>query len=544
MSQKWQADEKADIPGLLRWNAETRPGKAAMCFEDEGASISYEGIHSASISFANAFYGLGVRPGETVACFMTNSADMVKTWFGCAQLGAIFVPINTAYLGEYLRHQLSRSQARVVVTDHDLAERVLAVADGLPDLRHVVIRSNGPDGELGEAGLPETGGVQLHPIGLLREGEGDRLRFESTARWNTANTVIFTAGTTGPSKGALLTQNYLLHSAKLLFDARDGRESDVCYSPLPLFHLNAMIISVLGPMTRGATGALDRRFSVSRFWQRADHFGARQAAILGSMYVMLWNQPPQADDASHSVEVFIGGPVSAELRPKFEARFGSRILCEIYALSEACPLTFTALDVSGRDGSAGRPSPYFDVRTVDDDDEEVEPGTVGEIVCRPLQPHIMFEGYYNDPEATVRQWKNLWFHTGDLGYFDRDGYLYFFDRKKDYLRRRGENISSFEVEQAIATHPSVAEVAVHGVASEFSEDDVKACVVLKPGQSVSHEELWEFCKANLPYFAVPRYIEFFDALPRNPVGRVLKYELREAATGSAAWDADTKAGKG
>jgi carnitine-CoA ligase len=150
----------------------------------------------------------------------------------------------------------------------------------------------------------------------------------------------------------------------------------------------------------------------------------------------------------------------------------------------------------------------------------------------------MFEGYYNDPEATVRQWKNLWFHTGDLGYFDADGYLYFFDRKKDYLRRRGENISSFEVEQVIASHPAVAEAAVHGVKSEFSEDDMKACVVLKDGESLSHVALWEFCKKNLPYFAVPRYLEFMESLPRNPVGRVLKYELRERAVGPTTWDAD------
>jgi carnitine-CoA ligase len=539
VSTMWKATEKSDIPGLLRWNAERQPQKVAMHFEDEGASVSYERLQADSYAFANALHDLGVRSGDTVACFMTNCADMVDTWFGCAQLGAVFVPINTAYLGEYLRHQLARSQAKVAVADHDLAERVVAVADRLPDLIHLVIRgADGANQDRLQSLLARVGTTRVHPIEMLRAAESDRLRLDSPAAWNTANTVIFTAGTTGPSKGAVLTQNYLVRSARLLFDARDGREDDVCYSPLPLFHLNAMIISVLGPMTRGATGALDRRFSVSRFWERADHFRARQAAILGSMYVMLWNQAPRDDDVSHSVEVFIGGPVSEALRQPFEARFGARILCEIYALSEACPLTFTPLDQAGRDGSAGRPSPYFEVKTLDDDDEEVEPGAVGEIVCRPREPHLMFEGYYNDPEATVRQWKNLWFHTGDLGYFDADGYLYFFDRKKDYLRRRGENISSFEVEQVIASHPAVAEAAVHGVKSEFSEDDMKACVVLKDGESLSHVALWEFCKKNLPYFAVPRYLEFMESLPRNPVGRVLKYELRERSVGPATWDAD------
>jgi crotonobetaine/carnitine-CoA ligase len=228
-------------------------------------------------------------------------------------------------------------------------------------------------------------------------------------------------------------------------------------------------------------------------------------------------------------------PVPPEIHRRFEERFGLRLVVA-YGLSEAVPILVSSYDDPPPPGYSGKPNPLFEVQLFDEQDDLVAPGEVGEIVCRPREPHVMFEGYYNNPEATVAMYRNLWFHTGDLGRANGQGFIEFIDRKKDYMRRRGENISSFEVERAIMLHPAVAEVAVHGVESVFSEDDVKACVVLQEGCSVSAVELMDHCVANMPYFAVPRYIEFMRDLPKNPVGRVLKYQLREQPLGADTWD--------
>ena len=208
----------------------------------------------------------------------------------------------------------------------------------------------------------------------------------------------------------------------------------------------------------------------------------------------------------------------------------------MYGMTEAFPLTIMGVEDPAVPGSAGRPNPAFEIRLFDDDDNEVASGEVGEIVCRPRRSHVMFDGYDDDPRATLDQMRNLWFHTGDLGRFDGDGNLFFVDRKKDAIRRRGENISSFEVESSIGRHPDVADVAVHAVPSPFGEDDVKACVVRASGSTLGAEGLMDFCVERLPFFAVPRYIEFVDALPRNHSGRVLKFQLREAGVTESTWD--------
>ncbi|HYH51084.1 MAG TPA: AMP-binding protein, partial [Acidimicrobiia bacterium] len=269
-----------------------------------------------------------------------------------------------------------------------------------------------------------------------------------------------------------------------------------------------------------------------RYWEQVRRHGATHISLLGPMMVMLWNQPRRDDDAANSVEVMLCAPVPTDIHRPFEERFGLDIVTA-YGLSEAVPIL---LSLPTPPGFAGRPSPVFDVRLFDDEDQEVRVGEVGEIVCRPREPHVMFEGYFGNADATVGMWRNLWFHTGDLGRANADGYIQFVDRKKDYLRRRGENVSSYEAEQAIRAHPAVADAAVLGVPSDIGEDEVLACVVLKPGESLSFEELLRHCIENMPYFAVPRYVEFLDELPRNPVGRVLKHELRTRGVTAAAFD--------
>ena len=516
------------IPDVLRRGAEAHSDRVALLFEDR--SVTFGELETRSTALANSLAGLGVGPGDTVGALMGNRVEMLDSWFAAAKLGAIHVPINTANVGEYLRHQVATAGASVLVVDAGLAPEVNRISGQLPDLRHLAV--------VGGSATEKPAGVVVHHFdGLLTE-DGDRLRAARRPAPDDPNAIIFTAGTTGPSKGAVMTQNYLLRAARQLAALRGVTPGDVCYSPLPLFHLNAMLISVLGPLDLGAKGALDGRFSVSRFWDRVRATGAAHLAILGSMVTMLWNQPESDDDADNPARVVIGAPVPAEIHERWEKRFGVRFVVP-YGLSEAVPITVSSLDDPSPPGFSGKANPMFDVRLFDDHDEEVGPGEVGEIVCRPRQPHVMFEGYWRNPEATVAAWRNLWFHTGDLGRMDAEGNLAFVDRKKDCLRRRGENISSFELEQAIMLHPKVAEVAVHAVPSAVAEDDVKACVVVAPGAVLEPAELMDHCLANVPSFAVPRYIEFLDALPKNPVGRVLKYQLRERGITPQTWDKES-----
>lgn len=528
----WRSSVRETIPPILDRNAELRPDKVCTHFEE--GPVTFAEMHERSTSVANSLLQLGIGPGDTVATLMENSAEVLYVWFAVSKIGAVIVPINTQYLGEYLRHQLATAEASVVVVDQSLADRVRRIASQLPELRHVVVRmeTDGARTTLDGFGA----GINHHRVADLLTVDSDRLLVSGSPKWDQPNAIFYTAGTTGPSKGVVMTQNYIVRTAKLFFEhLRDGREDDVVYSPLPLFHFNAILVSVMGPMAVGATGALDRRFSVSRFWDRARHYDATQISILGSMIVMLWNRPHQDDDHKNSVRVMIGAPVPADIHRRFERRFGLKIVT-VYGVSEACSMFLSPLSDPAPPGYAGKPSPLFDVRLFDDDEQEVPVGEVGEVVCRPLEPHVMFEGYYNNPAATVTAWRNLWFHTGDLGRMTSEGYFAFVDRKKDYMRRRGENISSFELDAVLMLHPAVAEVATHAVESEFSEDDVKACIVVKPGSTLEPAELMDHCIENVPSFAVPRYIEFFDELPKNPVGRILKYKLRELGVTPQTWD--------
>lgn len=521
----WRDARELTIPALLEHQADARPKKACMHFLDE--TVTYEEMHRRSTAVANRLLDLGVGPGDRVAVLMYNSADMLYTWFATAKIGAIFVPINVNYRGEYLRHQLAAAGTAVAVVDESLAAQVVNVARGVETLVHLVVRPGS-----GIQGAPR---LAVHAMEMLLDGPDDSVKLDRRPCWTDPNAIMYTAGTTGPSKGAVLTQNYLVRAADQVFEMRGGQPDDICYSPLPLFHLNAMLLSVLGPMTKGASGALDTWFSASAFWDRVRHFGATQVSILGSMIVMLWQRPASPDDANNPARVMLAVPVPADIHRAFEERFGLRLVVA-YGLSEAVPILVSSHDDPPPPGYSGKPNPLFDVQLFDEHDNTIPVGEVGEIVCRPREPHVMFEGYFDNPAATAAMFKNLWFHTGDLGRANDQGFIEFVDRKKDYLRRRGENISSFEVERAIMLHPAVAEVAVHAVESVFSEDDVKACVVLKEGQSLSPVELMDHCVANMPYFAVPRYLEFMSELPKNPVGRVLKYQLRERPAGPGSWD--------
>jgi crotonobetaine/carnitine-CoA ligase len=295
--------------------------------------------------------------------------------------------------------------------------------------------------------------------------------------------------------------------------------------------------SVLGPLLAGGTGVIDRAFSVQGTWDQVRRHQAVGVLGAGAMVNMLWSLPEDVGDHDLPIRFLSAAPVAKDLYHAVQARWGCRIVT-CYGLSEAFPLTVAGVDDDNPPGASGRVNPDFEVMVVDHDDHPVPAGTVGEIVCRPRRPHVMFEGYDGRHRETVEQERNLWFHTGDLARFDDEGNLYYADRTKDAMRRRGENISSFEIEQALARYDEVAEVAAVGVPSELGEDEVMVYVVAKPGCDLAVVPFMDFCCEQLPYFAVPRYVDVCGELPKNAVGRVLKHELRAQGIRDSAWDRD------
>jgi crotonobetaine/carnitine-CoA ligase len=337
---------------------------------------------------------------------------------------------------------------------------------------------------------------------------------------------MYTSGTTGPSKGVLHTHNSIVafgDKAQWLFRYT---ADDVSHNCLPLFHANALCVTLLPSVRIGATAFFGRRFSASGFWPELREHKATVTSILGAMVPILWGAEPSARDLDNEVRVALSVPTPpAEFYDGFERRFGLRLVSQ-YGMSDTSMVIGTPPDVRGRPGYAGVCSRDFECVVVDEHDQPVPDGTPGELVVRPLKPDIIMRGYWNNPSATLDAFRNLWFHTGDVLIREPDGWFKFIDRKKDAMRRFGENISSFEVESVIAMHPDVAEVAVYGVPAQLSEDEVMAAVVFRPGHEPDMASLGCYCDEQLPYFASPRYLVALDELPKTENEKVRKDVLR------------------
>lgn len=503
---------------ILADKAQKNGDKTFLHFLPDGRKWSYAEVHEQSSRVANGFLAHGVGKGTHVAMLMDNSPEQLIVYFALGKIGAVVVPVNTAARGHFLSYYLNQSDSTALIVDQSLLEHALAMTD-----RDRIERIFVFDKE-GDATLPEADRATLVDYRALEQGDPSAPEVE--VAFSDLAAIMYTSGTTGPSKGNMFTQVHALTFAQGMGEAMGMGRGEVYHLVLPMFHAAAYNGGVLLMLLLDGTVALSDRLSVSSFWDEIRECKATRAMLL-SVGGFLLAQPPSPRDRDHCLISAASAPMMANFA-EFEERFGVR-LTQAYGLTDYCvPLSQTTDTPAEKKLAMGRPVPGCEVRVVDDNDVDAPVGEPGEIVLRKDGlPFATSQGYYKMPEATVAAWRNMWFHTGDRAYRDADGYFYFVDRKKDAIRRRGENISTFEVETAIARHPSVADVAVYPVRADTREDDVGASVVFKRGLAISPEELIEHCRANMPYFMVPRYFDFRDTLPRTMTQKLRKVEMCE-----------------
>jgi crotonobetaine/carnitine-CoA ligase len=518
--------KERSVGHLLRLRAEQMPDKL---FARAGSvDLSYGAFNQRANQFAAYLYGLGMKPGDKIGIMLPNSPEFLIAWLGAAKANIVYVPINTEYRGAILSHQLDLADVSTMVIGAEYLDRLAAVADKVPKIKRVIVR--GVTDTVAPARMTR---LDFAEVASIKASEPDAL-----ARYTDPFAISYTSGTTGPSKGALTTNCHVVTFARDFITLMEYRSDDRLYTCMPLFHALGSWLGVLTTLMAGASCLVGARFSASGFWDDVRSFDATLGHMIFSMPPILLKQPPRPDDKTTLRRVYV-----AQRNPEFEERFACRIH-EIYGQSETGIVTGCWPGVPSKPGSAGKANDNtYEVKIVDDDDNEVPPGTVGEFVCRPKIPYGMMNEYYNMPRETIAALRNFWFHTGDSGKMDEDGYFYFVDRKKDALRRRGQNISSFELESVVMQHPKVLDCAAVAVPSPVTEDDVKVVVVVRPGEKLGPEELWAYCDENMPRFWVPRYIEFRDVLPRTPTQKVEKYKLRAGEGAGAMFDRETSQSK-
>lgn len=506
------------LPALLDRQA-AHYGDKQFVSTTAGERRTYKQMRDAAASWAGLLAEIGIERGDRVAALAGNRIELIELLLGCAWIGAIAVPLNTAIRGAQLQHALTNSGARALIieTAHlDALARVPPPAS----LERVWLldreRAHRAHGYVCEPLPPPQEQAMAAEV-----GPGDTLA------------ILYTLGATGVAKGVCCPHAQLYWSGVINSEFLAIGADDVCFTTLPLYHTNA-INSLCQALVAGAAWVIAPRFTATRYWRLAAEHGATRTYLLGGMINMLLAQARSRDDSAHSVEIALAPAAPAALYEPFADRFGVQLL-DGYGSTETNHVTGVPGDTQ-RPGWLGRPVEEFDVAVVDENDAPVAVDEPGELVVRPRHPFSMASGYFEMPEATVEAWRNLWFHTGDRVLRDGDGWYRLVDRTKDAIRHRGENISSFEVEQALAEHPAVAAVAVFPVSSELAEDEVMAAVVLEPGRDPDPLELVRFCEPRIAYFAIPRYIDFVTRLPLSGNGKVRKAELRARGVSHGTWD--------
>lgn len=514
------------VGGLLSTRAASMPDKiAVLCGEQ---SRTYADMDRAATVVGSALLALNCTFGDSVGIFLSNRLEYLETWMGTAKAGLVQVPINTAYKSGFLEYALGHTEVRVLVTESRLGEALAAALPQLADTVHAVVFVDSIPASVRRTGVTVLTWDELVAL-------GDRDHQFPPVEPSDITAIQLTSGTTGKSKGVVVPHLHNVIAAREGALAMTTTRRDRLYTCLPLFHGAAQVNIFLRAVYAGATTILSTRFSASQFWDEIRASGATEFNALGSILPMLLAQPPSEQDRAHDVERVFAAPAPPDVLYAFEERFGVHIV-EGYGSTEIKNVTYNPIHAR-KVGSIGQPTPSTLLEIHDESGRRQRPGEIGEIVYRPKLPHIMFKSYYRDAPSTLATINDLWWHTGDLGYVDTDGYFYFIDRKKDALRRRGENISSYEVETVLASFPGVIEAAAVATPSELGEDEVLAIVHVPDPDSFDFKALFEHCDSLMPHFMVPRFYRAVEELPRTPTGKIRKADLRETGRTETTWDA-------
>lgn len=517
------APEDCVLRPLIERRAAETPTKTFARFAD-GSEWTYARMLADVRATAAGLQALGVRQGDNVLSWLPNGRDAIRVWFALNYIGAVYVPINLAYRGRILEHVVENSDAALIVAHADLFPRLADI--GRAKLRQAVV--------LGHAAVNPIEGLALYGADALEADASTLVPPREIMPWDT-QTIIYTSGTTGPSKGVLSSYLQAWSMGHAAFSFITGEDRYMVN--LPMFHVGGTV-AVYTMLANGGSIAVVEAFDTASFWPVMRETHSTVVVLLGVMTPFLVKQPPSPQDRDNPLRIAIMVPLCEDAQA-FSDRFG----CDVYTVFNMTEIS-TPL-VSGRNpgplATCGRPRPGVEARVVDANDCEVAPGEIGELILRTDAPWAMNHGYNRNPEATAKAWRNGWFHTGDAFRVDAEGNYFFVDRMKDAIRRRGENISSFEVETEVCAHPAIKEAAAVAVASELAEDEVMVAVSLAEGRALDPEELIRFLLPRMAHFMVPRYVRIVDELPKTPTQKVQKHLLRSEGVTADTWDRE-KAG--
>lgn len=516
-SDQDMGDEKT-IYEWLGYRARHTPDFIYCIYEDR--KISFRTLQSSVGRLASGLSELGVTAGQHVAVMLGNHPDHIFTIFALAELGAVWVPINVNLRGPSLDFIFEKSASSVLIADSEFWNQLVPVL-AYENIETVIVRN---------ARNIVTPSDRIKVLDFSAVPRKEAALVSTTRTLNEIRGILFTSGTTGEPKGVLMTERMLKTCAVGAGIASDARSGDVFLLWEPIYHSASAQMCILALMEE-ITLALVSRFSASRFWDQVRKYRARKIHYLGGILDILLKAPPSPNDKDHDVQIAFGAGCSKANWTAFETRFGVRIR-EVYGLTEASG--FSTVNKSGKIGSVGKPYPYFEIKIVDNEGKPLGVGQVGEIVLREKLPGLITRGYLENPEATAKALRDGWFHTGDLGYYDEEGDFYFSGRTKDSIRRRGENISAWEVERVLNSHPKIQESAVLGVDADVGEQELKAFIVPTGGSVLEPLEIIKWCETRLPYYQIPRYIAFSDSFEKTPTERIRKEHLSKGTI--ECWD--------
>jgi crotonobetaine/carnitine-CoA ligase len=504
------------LEGLILQRRNAHPTETFLKWKDE--EIAWGDFVDRIYAMAAGFWKAGIRTGERVALMIGNCPEFLYTYYAMVFMGVGAVPLNIAQRGDALAYILNDSGASAIVIDEELLAHFNIIRERTPNVRLVIVHGSIPSAMSNAIAVKEW-----------LEAGGGRPPIDARAGVP-ADNILYTSGTTGPPKGTI---NKGINPANIvkLWEPTGVRPGETVYTSLPLFHGNALGVTALGAIVLDYKLALGERFSASRHWDECRKYNAVEFNTLGAMIPILLKQPERPDDADNPVRVVLSAACPAYAWRPFEERFKLRLI-EWFGMVDSPGFL---MNTAGKVGSMGKPLPGFEFKVVDDDDQELPPGKTGELVFRsPGGKSVAY--YYGKEEATSEAWRNGWFHSGDLAWVDEEGDYYYAGRKKASMRRRGENISAWEIESVVNQHPAVLESVAHAVPSELAEDEIKLVVVLKPGQTVTPEQILDFCQGKMADYAIPRYVELRDSLPKTGTHRIEYAVLKQEAFTGKTWD--------